>query len=124
MSSPYCLGHFILSSSYLDALALAFVWVFISPTVIAFMRSLILREIPISCSSVIVNSAAFFALDAHHCNNTTGSRGKEASGWSQEKSAFTNTPFPLSTSVAISCHGFHAHGVQAGLGSTAFIWIF
>jgi hypothetical protein len=36
--------------SHLDALALAFVWDSLSSIVIAFMRSLILREIPISCS--------------------------------------------------------------------------
>lgn len=57
---------------------------------------------------VIVNTAAFFALDAHHCNNTTGSRGKELHrAGHREKSAFTNTPIStFCVRSLISCHGF------------------
>jgi hypothetical protein len=70
---------------------------------------------------VIVNAAAYFALDAHHCNNTTGSRRKELHRAGHRKSLRSPIPpFPLSMSV--SSHGFYAHGVQASwAGLTAII---
>jgi hypothetical protein len=66
---------------------------------------------------VIVNSAASFALDAHHCNNITGSRGKELHRAGHRKSL--RSPIPISTfdfDHFLGCC-LHAHGVQAGLGS-------
>ena len=102
---------------YLDASALAFVWVFLSSPVTCFHALLGLTRDTHFLLFLIVNSAASFALDAHRCNNTTGSRGKELHRAGHRKSLLSPIP-PLSLSSNFSTYGFHAHGVQAsGLGS-------
>jgi hypothetical protein len=75
---------------------------------------------------VIVNSAASFALDAHHCTNITGSRGKELHrAGHRKKSAFTDTPFPFLIAIVLSSHGFTRMVFRLGwAGLTAFSWVF
>jgi hypothetical protein len=65
---------------------------------------------------VIVNSAASFALDAQHCNNTTGSRGKELHRAGHRKSLLS--PIPPFHFQSIALVMVFLQGVQApGLGS-------
>ena len=71
---------------------------------------------------VIVNTAAFFALDAHHCNNTTGSRGKEALVWSRKS---LRSPIPHFTFDfgRFSCHVFTRMVFRLGWAHQP-LWIF
>jgi hypothetical protein len=104
-------------------LALAFVWKFFLLSCHCFHAQLDLTRDTHFLLFVIVNAAAYFALDAHHCNNTTGSRRKELHRAGHRKSLRSPIPpFPLSMSV--SSHGFYAHGVQASwAGLTAIIGV-